>query len=119
MDRIRELELTTERFAVDPGFDPKRHEAEAFGVAWEKPTTVVVRFSADQAPYVREREWHPTQRIRDLRDGGVELTFRAGGAFEIVRWILGWGDAAEVVRPLRLRKEVRRALQTAVARYRR
>src|SRR5437667_8629210 len=94
VDRIRGLELLEEAFEVDAGFDPKRYEAEAFGVVWEKPMTVVVRFSRDQALYVREREWHPTQRLRELRDGRVELTFRAGGMFEIRRWVLGWGDAA-------------------------
>ncbi len=118
VDRIRSLELTDEPFTVDASFDPKRYEAEAFGVAWEKPMTVVVRFRADQAPYVREREWHPTQRIRELRDGRIELTFRAGGWFEITRWILGWGDAAAVVRPVHLRKTVAETLRSALGPYR-
>jgi len=73
VDRIRSIELGEDSFTVDPAFDPKRYEAEAFGVAWEKPVTVVVRFSADQAPYVRERQWHPTQ-------GGCGSCRRPGGA---------------------------------------
>jgi predicted DNA-binding transcriptional regulator YafY len=68
--------------------------------------------------YVREREWHPTQRICMRRDGRVELTFRAGGAFEIARWILGWGDAAEVVRPAALRRDIASMLGCAAATYR-
>lgn len=117
LDRIRSLELTDESFTVDPAFDPKRYEAEAFGVSWEKPMTVVVRFRADQAPYVREREWHPTQKLRNLRDGRVELTFRAGGMFEITRWLLSWGDAAEVIRPAGLREAVAAVFGAAVALY--
>lgn len=117
VDRVRTLELTPETFTVDPAFDAKRYEAEAFGVVWEKPMTVVVRFRADQAPYVREREWHPTQRLGELRDGRVELTFRAGGAFEIIRWILGWGDAAEVVSPALVRKRVAELLRKAITAY--
>ncbi len=119
VDRIRALELLDEPFTVDPAFDPKRYEAEAFGVAWEKPMTVVVRFSADQAPFVREREWHPTQRVRDLPRGRVELTFRAGGMFEIRRWILGWGEAAEVIRPAGLREDVADIATRMAATYRR
>lgn len=118
VDRIRALEVTSETFTVDAAFDSKRYEAEAFGIVWEKPMTVVVRFSADQAPYVREREWHPTQKLRERRDGRVELTFRAGGAFEIMRWILGWGDAAEVLRPPTLRREIASILRRTVTRYR-
>jgi len=106
VDRMRDLHATSETFGVDPAFDPKRLEAEAFGVSWKDPMHVVLRFSADQAPYVKEREWHPTQRLKDLRDGRVELAFTAGGEFEIIRWVLGWGDAAEVIAPPRLRRRL-------------
>lgn len=113
---MRAVEVTEEPFTVHPSFDPKRWEAEAFGIVWERPRTVVLRFRADQAPYVRERLWHPSQRLRDLRDGRVELTIRAGGRYEITRWILGWGDAVEVVKPAALRREIaatwRRAART-------
>lgn len=117
VERITDLRLTEETFTVAPAFDAKRYEAEAFVVTWEKPMTVTVRFSAAQAPYVREREWHPTQRIRELRDGRVELTFRAGGKFEIVRWVLGWGEAAEVMRPAALRRQAASLLMTAAIAY--
>jgi proteasome accessory factor B len=117
VDRIRALDVTGEGFTVDPAFDAKRYEAEAFGIIWEKPRTVVVRFRADQAPYVREREWHPTQKLRELRDGRLEMGFRAGGMFEIRRWVLGWGDAAEVVRPPSLRREVASILKRATTNY--
>jgi predicted DNA-binding transcriptional regulator YafY len=102
---------------VDPKFDLKKDEAEAFGVTWGKPMTVVVRFHADQAPYVREREWHPTQKLCSLRDGRVELTFRAGGIYEIIRWVLSWGGAAEVIRPAGLRNETGTILRAASAMY--
>lgn len=118
VERIRSLGFTGEAFTIDSAFDPKRLEAEAFGVVWERPITVVVRFRADQAPYVREREWHPTQKLRDLRNGRVELTFRAGGMFEIARWILGWADAAEVVKPPALRREIASRLKSAATIYR-
>jgi predicted DNA-binding transcriptional regulator YafY len=118
IDRIDSVDLLEEPFTVDPAFDPKRHEAEAFGVVWEKPVTVVLRFRADQAPYVREREWHPTQRLRTLKDGRLEMIFRAGGLFEITRWILGWGGAVEVIRPASLRREIASLLKLAAGKYR-
>jgi predicted DNA-binding transcriptional regulator YafY len=117
IDRIQAVELLEESFAVDPAFDSKRHEAEAFGVVWEKPVTVVLRFRADQAPYAREREWHPTQQFRVLKDGRLEMTFRAGGQLEIMRWILGWGDAVEVIRPTTLRRGIRTTMQASARQY--
>jgi proteasome accessory factor B len=102
---------------VDPAFDPQRCRENAFGVAWNDAMNVVLRFRADQAPYVRERVWHPSQKLTDLPNGGVELAFRAGGPFEIRRWILGWGDAVEVVSPRDLREEVEQILTSAQSIY--
>jgi proteasome accessory factor B len=117
VERIRSLEMLNEPFAIDPEFDGHRHASESFGVIHEKPMNVAIRFDADQAPYVRERLWHPSQKIIARADGRIELRFRAGGTFEIMRWILSWGPAAEVLRPQRLRGEVRAALREAGKRY--
>jgi proteasome accessory factor B len=113
VDRIRTLRITGDKFEIDSGLDIDRYRRESFGVIWEKPMNVTIRFSADQAPYVRERTWHPTQRIRELSDGRIDLSFRAGGMFEIVRWVLGWGNAAEVLRPQSLRVHLRSVLERA------
>jgi proteasome accessory factor B len=113
VDRIRSLRISGATFEVDRTFDADRYHHESFGVIWEKPMNVTVRFSADQAPYVRERIWHPTQRIRELPDGRIDLSFRAGGIFEITRWVLGWGDAVEVVSPASLRSHLHGVLQRA------
>lgn len=117
VDRITAIQILELEFSVDPGFDVERYRLEAFGVVSEKPENVTIRFSADQAPYIRERKWHPTQRIRELLDGRLELTFRAGGKFEISRWVMGWGDAAEVIRPAWLRVRVAQILKAAVRTY--
>ena len=117
VERIQALDLTDDQFIVDARFDADRYRREAFGVVWEKPMTVTVRFRAGQAPYVRERIWHPSQQIRQLRDGRIDLTFRAGGTFEITRWVLGWGEAAEVISPGELREHVRDTLTCAAGSY--
>jgi predicted DNA-binding transcriptional regulator YafY len=52
------------------------------------------------------------------KQAGSRQPFRAGGTFEITRWILGWGDGAEVVRPLSLRREVAAIVRGAASLYR-
>lgn len=107
IERIVALKLTAAVFDAEQGLDLDQLEREAFGVVFEEALTVIVRVRADQAPYVVEREWHSSQQIQKLPDGGVQLTFRAGGSFEIERWILGWGDAMEVIAPESLRESVK------------
>lgn len=117
VDRFVSMELQTQTFELDPDFDPQQCRVNAFGVAWNDPTDVVLRFRSDEAPYVRERLWHPTQKLTELPEGAVELSFRAGGPFEIRRWILGWGDAVEVMAPEELRREIRDVLRSAASVY--
>lgn len=117
IDRILSVVLSPTEFQVDPAFDPKKCRRDVFGVSWQDPVEIVLRFRSDQAPYVRERLWHPTQQLTDLPGGGVQLAFRAGGPFEIRRWILGWGDAVEVISPDDLRQELRRVLNATISIY--
>jgi predicted DNA-binding transcriptional regulator YafY len=118
IDRLLSVVFSKTEFEVDPTFDPQRCRENAFGVSWQDPVDIVLHFRADQAPYVRERLWHPSQTLTDLPEGGVQLAFRAGGPFEIRRWILGWGDAVEVICPDELREQVKQALRSAASLYR-
>jgi proteasome accessory factor B len=117
VDRVVSIRLTDTPFQVAPDFDPRRYERETFGVIWDEPMDVAIRFRSDQAPYVAERVWHPTQVVEPQTDGDLILRFRAGGRFEIARWILGWGDAAEVLAPTDLRDHVASVLASAAANY--
>ena len=67
---------------------------------------IVLRFSGRAAQLVRERNWHPSQRLQELAGGNLELGLTLNSLEEIVPWILSWGRQCEVVRPARLRKKV-------------
>lgn len=50
--RIGAIDLMPDSFTVDRAQNLDRHRQEAFGVVWEEPIKVVLRFRADQVPYV-------------------------------------------------------------------
>jgi predicted DNA-binding transcriptional regulator YafY len=92
--------------------------ARAFGIIDDEDVLdVVLQFTPDQAPYVRERLWHPTQQVEVLPEGALLLRFSASGRFEIERWVLGWGDQVEVLAPLCLRRGVAAHLQAMARQY--
>jgi predicted DNA-binding transcriptional regulator YafY len=64
------------------------------------------------ADYIREKKWHPTQQLKELKDGAVELRLKLTSLGEIQRWILGWAGHAVVVQPRELAKSVREAAQS-------
>lgn len=113
VERIRELAVLRERFERPGDFDPERYLAGAWGIIRGDIVTVRVRFGRGVARCVRERLWHPTQRLRGVEGGGVELTLQVADTLEVRRWILGFGPEAEVVAPPALREALRRDVQGA------
>jgi predicted DNA-binding transcriptional regulator YafY len=117
VDRILAIEKTDARFEIVPDFDFDDYTASSFGVVAEPAVLVRIRFNPDWATYVDEREWHASQSTRKLPDGRLELEMEVGATSELANWILSFGGGAEVIEPTLLRKEVRAALEAALANY--
>ena len=61
--------------------------------------------------------WHHSQKVKELRDGRLELQLQLGSLEEIERWILSWGDQAEVLEPAKLRQRLAELGRKFVAEY--
>ena len=70
---------------------------------------VVIRFNEKVADYIREKKWHPSQKLRPLKNGDLELQMTLSSLVEVERWILQWGGAARVLAPKELKESVRAA----------
>jgi predicted DNA-binding transcriptional regulator YafY len=104
LQRLTGLEVLAERGEPPRGFDPERLEASTFGVfTGGEPTTFRLRFAREAAPYIREKVWHPSQKLRALRDGRLELTFTCADSPEVTSWVASWRELVEVVEPASLR----------------
>lgn len=108
LDRIQEIELLNETFAIPSDLNLDKLLTLSWGVMWDDTTTEVkLRFSPQVARRVKESIWHPSQRLEDLPDGGCILTLRIANTLEMVPWIRGWGPDVEVLEPKELRKTFR------------
>ena len=114
VERFEAVEDTGETFEPPNHLPIEERVSDAFGVSYEEPMEVAVRFTKEQAPYIRERIWHPSQELEELPDGRVVLRLRAGGSYEIRSWVLSFGAAAEVLEPEELREAVREEMLAAL-----
>lgn len=108
VSRIASAQATTTRF-TPPAFDPTTFFSNRFGrfVGTDGMShDVVVRFSSEAAEGIRERTWHPRQRLEEHRDGSVTLCFPAPALYEVQRWVMQWGSEAEVLEPRELRDAI-------------
>ena len=108
--RIRSIRQTGKTFERSKKFSLEKELRDSFGVhSGQGKYDVVLCFNARAADYVREKRWHESQQLRELKGGGVELKFKLSSLEEIERWILSWGGDARVVRPRELAEAVRRS----------
>ena len=104
------------RFDYPDDYQPSQLSEGAFGLFGGKRERIRIFFDQKVARFVRRRQWHPSQRIRNV-EGGVVLTMNVAPSVEVVSWILGFGDKARVIEPAELRAEVLKELRRTAAQY--
>jgi len=110
--RIQSARLTGKKFERPQNFSVDSALSGSFGVhSPEGHYDVVIQFDKEVADYVREKRWHSSQKLRPLRDGGVELRLKLSSLKEIERWVLGWGGHAVVKQPPEVVQRVRAAAE--------
>lgn len=107
VDRIERCSPSQESFERPRDFDPEDYLGRGFGIYAEgELTTVKVEFSGPGAKAVREKEWHPSQRIAEKPGGKIVVTLQVQGIHEIARWVLYHAPYAKVVEPPELKEAV-------------
>ena len=106
LERLHDFVETGDSFEPPLGFDVRERLSDPFGIVQDEEIYVALLFSADQAPYVRERAWPESYHFVDHADGEVEMRFTTRGIYGLKRWILSWAEAVEVLEPASLRKDI-------------
>jgi predicted DNA-binding transcriptional regulator YafY len=114
--RIEQAVAIEETFSPVQG-SPTGVFPDSLGAFSGTPETVTIEFSAAEAPYVREREWHPSQEIEDLPGGRIRLTLKVAIDWELQAWVMGFGPAAKVITPKAFARRIVESLEEARATY--
>lgn len=116
VERIRRLT------PLDETFEPVEDLGDAafphsLGIHQGPPERVELEFTADLAPYVRERVWHPSQSVAPGPDGAVLVTLDVCDDGALRSWILSFGPGVRVRSPETLARRIAADLDAARARY--
>jgi predicted DNA-binding transcriptional regulator YafY len=108
--RVQSVKQTGNSFTRPEKFSLEKRLRGSFGVhSGEGEFEVVLHFNARVADLIREKKWHESQRLNELKGGGVELRLKLSSLVEIERWVLSWGGDVVVLKPEELAEAVRRA----------
>jgi proteasome accessory factor B len=107
LPRIKSVRLGRKTFVRPATFSARDHLANSFG-AYAGATTqeVKIEFDTFAAPYIRERIWHESQKLKSQSAGGLVLTMKISRLVQVTSWVLSWGGHAKVIEPPNMRDKV-------------
>jgi proteasome accessory factor B len=115
--RIQAIATTGKTFDRPQKFSLEKRLRDSFGVqSGQGSFDVVIRFNELVADYIREKKWHDSQQLKELKDGGLELRMKLSSLAEVERWVLGWAGNAKVIHPPELAEKVRQSAQDILER---
>lgn len=108
-------------YRMPPGFSLKVAYQDVWGTWTEDESgdleSVRLKVCAGPAERFRHNLFHESQRVQELPDGRLKVTYRLTGAQEMIPWLMSWGGAVEVLEPAWLREQLIRSLQETIRCY--
>jgi predicted DNA-binding transcriptional regulator YafY len=108
INRIEKIHMEPETYKIPPEFNAMDYFSSAWDVFVEEPVeTVKLKFKPRLRRPIQEACWHPSQIMEPQGDGSLIMTLNINNTVDFRSWILGWGDAVEVLEPESLRKRIK------------
>ena len=103
VDKISELAILDEYFEKDEKFSLSEYSNNSFGVYQENPIDIVLEFDKSVANDVLNYHFHPTQKIKQLKNENVQVEFTSGGTYAICQELFKWGCSVKIQKPVELK----------------
>ena len=116
LHKFDNLKLTDKPFKKGD-FDLQEYTNQSFGVYHGEILDVKLSFSPELAEEASQFNFHPTQKIKQEKDGSLTVTFKASGDKEIIWHVFKWGNGCKIVAPKALQKEYKKYLEKNLKNY--
>ena len=120
LDRIANLELTTERFEYPEDFSAKDFFANFYGICsdeYSRPTRVILKCYREFPKYMRSLPLHHSQEELENGEDFTTFGFYMSPAYDFVQEILSHGNDIEVLAPVWLRNLIKEKTEALTALY--
>lgn len=120
LDRLSDLEITTEKFKRDQDFDVNEMFRYSFGIISDEkaePEKVLLSFYRPQAEYIRSLPLHHTQKVVEETEEEILFSMKLFITEDFVQEIVSQGARVKVLQPDSLKNEVIKSHKKAILRY--
>ena len=106
VERIKSATPTDLPYQIPLHFDFDAFVEDSLTVMRGPRMRVELEFDKPTAAWVKDRIWHPSQQLKRLPRGRMQMTLSVADTRELVGWVLSFGSGVKVVRPDTLRAAV-------------
>ena len=99
VDKIEQLEILEEYFDKDEKFSLAEYCKNSFSIYQEEPIDITLEFDKVVADDVLNYHFHPTQKMKQLDNGNIQVKFKSGGTYAICQELFKWGTNVKIKRP--------------------
>ena len=99
VDKIEQLEILEEYFDKDEKFSLADYCKNSFSIYQEEPIDITLEFDEVVADDVLNYHFHPTQKVKQLENGNIQVKFKSGGTYAICQELFKWGTSVKIKRP--------------------
>ena len=114
VERIKSTTPTDFPYQIPLHFDFDAFIEDSLTVMRGPRITVELEFDKPTAAWVKDRVWHPSQQLKRLSKGRMQMTLSVADSREVVGWVLSFGSGVRVVRPDSLRIAVEKEAKKIV-----
>ena len=111
LHRISDIKVLDEYFIPDADFNLREWANSSFGIFQDKVINVKLKFKKEIADDVIKYNFHPTQQIKQQKNGDVVVTFTSSGTKSILWNIFKWGVNVEIIAPKSLKEQYKNYLK--------
>ena len=109
--KIENIKVLDEYVTPDNDFNLKTYANESFGIFHDEVLKVKLKFKKGIAEDVLNYNFHPTQKIKQQKDGNVVVEFTSSGTKSILFNLFKWGNDVEIVSPKKLKDRYKNYLK--------
>ncbi len=111
VDKITNLAILDEYFEKDEKFSLSEFCNNSFSVYQEEPLNITLEFDKSVADDVLNYHFHPTQKMKTLESGNVQVKFTSGGTYAICQELFKWGCSVQIKKPTQLKDYYKKYLK--------
>lgn len=119
LDRMAEVTMLSDKFDVDPKFDPDTFFKHAIGITANdtEPEKVVIDANNILANYLKTQPIHASQEIIKEKKKTVRFAYNIIVTNELIMLLMSYGNQVKVLKPQSLVDELKGRIQEAIAQY--